>query len=97
LARSHKVSKQNQKSSSAININLKMTYAQANRILDRTREGWQFSSFVINRALCLTGDIDPDRSPGMGEALSDEIKGGWEKRSVLLVANHIGRHNQTAG
>jgi len=74
-----------------------MNYDQANQILDRAKEGQQFSSFVIDRALCLTGDIDPDRSPGMGEALQDEIKGGWEKRSVLLVANHIGRHNQAAG
>lgn len=74
-----------------------MNYDQANQILDRAKEGQQFSSFVIDRALCLTGDIDSDRSQGMGEALSDEIKGEWEKRSVLLVANHIGRHNQTAG
>ena len=74
-----------------------MTYEQANQILDRAKEGQQFSSFVIERALCLTGDIDPDRSQGMGEALSNEIEGGWEKRSVLLVANHIGRHNQAAG
>jgi hypothetical protein len=35
-----------------------MTYAQANRILDRTREGWEFSEFVILRALELTGDYD---------------------------------------
>jgi hypothetical protein len=74
-----------------------MNYEQANQILDRAKEGQQFSSFIIARALCLTGDIDPDRSPGMGEALSEESDGVWEKRSVLLVANHIGRHNQAAG
>jgi len=73
-----------------------MNHDQANRILDRTREGWQFSEFVINRALELTGDIDPDRGSGMGEALPEKGDGGWDKRSVLLVANHIGRHNQTA-
>ena len=74
-----------------------MNYEQANQILDRAKEGQQFSSFVIDRALCLTGDIDPGRSPGMGEALPQEGNGVWEKRSVLLVANHIGRHNQAAG
>ena len=73
-----------------------MNNAQANQILDRIKEGQQFSPFVINRALCLTGDIDPDRGPGMGEALSEESNGMWEKRSVLLVANHIGRHHQAA-
>ena len=74
-----------------------MNYEQANQILDRAKEGQQFSPFVIARALCLTGDIDPDRSSGMGEALPQEGNGVWEKRSVLLVANHIGRHNQAAG
>lgn len=69
-----------------------MTYEQANQILDRAKEGQQFSPFVIDRALELTGDIDPDRGGGMGEALSKEGDGVWEKRSVLLVANHIGRH-----
>jgi hypothetical protein len=74
-----------------------VTNEQANQILDRAKEGQQFSSFVIDRALSLTGDIDPDRSPGMGEALSEEGDGGWEKRSVLLVANYIGRHHKAAG
>ena len=71
-----------------------MNYEQANQILDRIKEGQQFSPFVIDRALSLTGDIDPDRSPGMGEALSEESNGVWKKRSVLLVANHVGRHHQ---
>jgi hypothetical protein len=46
-----------------------MNYEQANRILDRTREGWQFSEFVITRALELTGDYEPssqmEKSPPM--------------------------------
>ena len=74
-----------------------MNYEQANQILDRAKEGQQFSPFVINRALALTGDIDPDRSTGMGEALSEKDDGGWEKRSVLLVASYFGRHSQEAG
>ena len=73
-----------------------MNNEQANQILDRIKEGQQFSPFVIDRALSLTGDIDPDRGGGMGEALSEESDGMWEKRSVLLVANHIGRHHQAA-
>ena len=34
-----------------------MTHHEANRILDRAREGQQFSEFVITRALELTGDL----------------------------------------
>ena len=74
-----------------------MNYDQANQILDRAKEGQQFSPFVIDRALCLTGDIDPDRSNGMGEALQEKDNGPWESRSVLLVANYIRRHYQEAG
>ena len=73
-----------------------MTNEQANKILDRAKEGQQFSPFVIDRALCLTGDIDPDRGGGMGEALSEEGDGDWEKRSLLLVAIHIRRHFEAA-
>jgi hypothetical protein len=63
-----------------------MTYEQANRILDRTREGWQFSEFVITRALELTGDYEPTRSSGVEKTLPKESVGGGQTRSVLLVA-----------
>ena len=35
-----------------------MNYETANRILDRVREGQQFSHYVITRALELTGDYE---------------------------------------
>ena len=73
-----------------------MNHEQANQILDRAKEGQQFSPFVISRALALTGDIDPDRGGGMGEALQEKDNGVWEKRSLLLVANHTARHYQAA-
>ena len=49
-----------------------MTYETAQRILDRTREGWEFSEFVVLRALELTGDYEPDRSSGMDFSLQEE-------------------------
>tara|TARA_R110000868_G_scaffold41373_1_gene141508 strand:+ start:297 stop:575 length:279 start_codon:yes stop_codon:yes gene_type:complete len=73
-----------------------LNYEQATRILDRTKEGQQFSPFVIDRALALTGDYEPERSSRMGEALSEESNGVWEKRSLLLVANNIARHYEAA-
>ena len=69
-----------------------MNYAQANKILDRAQEGWEFSEFVILRALELTGDYEPDRSPRVGETLSQESNGGWEARSLELVARHARGH-----
>jgi hypothetical protein len=74
-----------------------VTYEQANRILDRTREGWQFSEFVINRALELTGDYEPNGGSGMDKEVQEKNEGRREKGSVLLVANNSGRHNQETG
>ena len=74
-----------------------MNYEQANRILDRTKDGFQFSEFTVRKALELTGDIDPDGSERMDLEIQEKNTGTWEERSVLLVANHIGRHNQAAG
>ena len=74
-----------------------MNYERANQILDRTREGWEFSEFVILRALELTGDYEPSGSAGMDTALQKEDTGAWEKRSLCLVAEYAGRHKQKAG
>jgi hypothetical protein len=73
-----------------------MNYERANQILDRTREGWQFSEFVILRALELTGDYEPSGSAGMDTALQKEDAGTWERRSLCVVAEHVGRHKQKA-
>ena len=74
-----------------------MNYEQANQILDRTREGWEFSEFVILRALELTGDYEPSGGAGMDTALQKKNLGTWEERSLCLVAEHIGGHNQETG
>ena len=74
-----------------------MNYERANQILDRTREGWQFSEFVILRALELTGDYEPSGSAGMDTAIQKEDAGTWERRSLCVVAEYVGRHKQKAG
>jgi len=37
-----------------------MNYKQANNLLDDVREGANYSVQMINKALELTGDLDPD-------------------------------------
>jgi len=69
-----------------------MTNEQANIILDRAQEGWEFSEFVILRALELTGDYEPSGSSGMGQAIPEESPGGWEAGSLELVARHARGH-----
>ena len=53
-----------------------MNHYEANKILDRVKEGQQFSHFVITRALELTGDYEEQRGNRMGEALPQESVGG---------------------
>ena len=67
-----------------------MTHYEANRILDRAKEGQQFSEFVILRALELTGDYEAHRSPGMDQTLSQESAGGGQGRGSILVAADAG-------
>lgn len=62
-----------------------MTHHEATAILDRAREGQQFSSFVILRALELTGDYEGDGSKGMDQALSNQAAnaGVWQCQSLV--------------
>ena len=69
-----------------------MNYAQANKILDRAQEGWEFSEFVILRALELTGDYEPDRGPRVDSPLQEKDAGGWEAGGLELVARHARGH-----
>ena len=73
-----------------------MTHYEANRILDRVREGQQFSEFVITRALELTGDYEAIGSNGMDQAIQKESAGGRQRGSTILVAADFGRHCQEA-
>ena len=71
-----------------------MTHHEANRILDRTREGQQFSEFVILRALELTGDYEGIGSKGMDQALQKESPRGRWRGSPILVATDPSGHCQ---
>lgn len=73
-----------------------MNHYEANRILDRVREGQQFSEFVITRALELTGDYEEQRSGRVDQTLSQEATRGGQGRSPILVATDIVGHSEKA-
>jgi len=62
-----------------------MTHYEANRILDRVREGQQFSAFVILRALELTGDYERNGSQGMDQTVSVKASdtGAGQRQSLV--------------
>ena len=73
-----------------------MTHHEATAILDRVREGQQFSEYVITRALELTGDYEEQRGSGMAGSIPQESLGGGQGRSPILVATDIVGHCQEA-
>ena len=71
-----------------------MTHHEATAILNRAKEGQQFSHFVITRALELTGDYETNGSNGMDQALQKESAGGGWRGSPILVATDPSGHCQ---
>lgn len=69
-----------------------MTYEQAQRLLDRVREGKTYPSRLVDYALFLTGDFDAYekvRSPGMVETLSAKGRERWSiGRSDMVASDH---------
>ena len=73
-----------------------MTHHEANRILDRAREGQQFSEFVILRALELTGDYEGNGSIGMDQTLQKEsARGRWGGSPILVATDPAGHCQET--
>jgi len=61
----------------------------ANSILDRLKDGEEFSAVTVTRSLELTGDIAPSGSEGMDQAVQEEDQGGGENRSISMVAANL--------
>jgi hypothetical protein len=70
-----------------------MNRLEANKLLDKAREGHKFSFEEISAALYATGDLhDPMRGEGMEESLQAEDKAAWQSESPKLVVSSEGRH-----
>ena len=61
----------------------------ANSILDRFKDGEQFSQSVIRTALRDVGDLAPDRGEGLDQAVQEEDQGGGRNRSMGMVAENL--------
>ena len=65
-------------------------------LLDRRREGQEFSLADINRALQDAGDLESDRSERMDSPIPHESEGNRETASTGMVGNCEVGHQQTA-
>ena len=66
----------------------------ANSILDRHKDGEQFSQSAIDQALRDTGDLAPIGSAGVDQAVQEESQGGGGNRSMVMVADNLIRLNK---
>ena len=57
-------------------------------LLDKRREGQEFSLADINRALRDAGDLEPHRSPRMDKTLSQEKTRAGEAGSTSMVGKY---------
>jgi len=65
-------------------------------LLDRRREGQEFSLADINRALRDAGDIAPDRGTGLDSQIPQKTAGTGETRSSSMVGDCETGHQETA-
>jgi len=65
-------------------------------LLDRRREGQEFSLADINRALQDAGDLAPDRGQGLDQAVQEKDQGGGESRGIGMVASNLVRLSEKA-
>lgn len=72
-----------------------MTYEQAQKILDRVRDGVCYPDRIVDFALQLTGDLDAHethRSEGMGSEIQSESQRGWGGSSASVVGRYYFGH-----
>jgi len=72
-----------------------MTYEQAQKILDRVREGVNYPPGIVDFALQLTGDLDAHethRSQGMGAEIQTQGQGRWSGASQDMVGRYYFGH-----
>ena len=63
----------------------------ANSILNRLKDGEEFSRSTIDQALRDTGDLAPIGSTGLDQAVQEESYGGGKNRSMVMVAENLVR------
>ena len=68
----------------------------ANQLLDKRKDGEEFSRLDIDTALRDSGDIASDGSEGMDQEIPQESNGGGENRGFGLVVAELGKVNQKA-
>jgi hypothetical protein len=74
-----------------------MNRIEANKLLDKARDGTRFTFEEISAALYATGDLyDPNRSPRMETTLQAEDQAAGQSQSPEVVVSSEGRHPENS-
>jgi len=68
----------------------------ANSILDRHKDGEQFSQSAIDQALRDTGDLAPNGGEVLDQTVQEESDGGGQSRGMGMVAENLIRLSKKA-
>jgi len=68
-----------------------MTYDQAQKILDRVREGVYYPDRIVDFALQLTGDLDAHETHG-GQGVGSEIQSESQRGRGSSSTSVVGRY-----
>jgi hypothetical protein len=68
-----------------------MTYEQAQKILDRVREGVYYPDRIVDFALQLTGDLDAHETHG-GQRMATEIQTQGQRGRGSSSTSVVGRY-----
>ncbi len=68
----------------------------ANSILNRFKDGEEFSQSAIDQALRDTGDITPNGGEVLDQTVQEESQGGGQSRSMGMVAENLIRLSEKA-
>lgn len=68
----------------------------ANSILDRHKDGEQFSQSAIDQALRDSGDLAPNGGEVLDQAVQEESQGGGQSRGIGMVAENLIRLSEKA-
>lgn len=72
-----------------------MTHDQAQKILNKVRDGVHYPAQIVDKALFLTGDLgayEKVRSQGMDQTLQSESQGDWSHASSRMVGRRYFGH-----
>ncbi len=74
-----------------------MTKSEANKLLDKLKDGAKLSYADTRTALRITGDDEEFGGEGVDNEIQKESERPWESQSISMVVANLVRHREKTG